>query len=93
MKNHTMQINRNNKLYKRAIPFIDRLIDMGVPLSAIDTNDFNSSIPKIYVTREYGRIKGGAYKKYAQWSERTARFAYEFYVSENPTNKADGFMG
>jgi hypothetical protein len=65
---------------KEATEFIHLLIAKGIPLSAINVNDFNSSLkPAIYITREYGRNNGGKSKRYIQWNNRTADYAVSFY--------------
>ena len=65
---------------KRAAEFIHLLITRGIPLSAINVNDFNSSLePAVYITREYGRNNGGKSKRYIQWNNKTADYAVSFY--------------
>lgn len=86
MKPETLERDKKDKLYARALPFIEKLLNGGVPLSAIDTTDFHSSTPKVYVTREYGRIYGGRYKKYSLWNNRTAKYAIEYYKTRTPTS-------
>jgi hypothetical protein len=86
MKPETLERDKKDPLYKRALPFIEKLLGLGIPLSAIDTNDFNSSKPRVYVTREYGRDFGGRYKKYSMWNDRTAKYALEFYNAKTPTS-------
>ena len=65
MKTETFERDKKDELYRfSAVPFIDKLIALDVPLSAIDTNDFHCTIaPRVYVTREYGRENGGANRK------------------------------
>jgi hypothetical protein len=89
MQPSTFRRDQENPLYTRAMPFIKKLIQRGVPLSAIDTNDFNSSYPAVYITREYGRNWGGRYKKYHAWNSRTLRYAVSFYRAVTP-NAAHG---
>jgi len=87
MKTETFEKDKQNPLYKRAIPFIEKLLYHGIPLSAIETNDFNSNTrPSVYVVREYGRNGGGRFKKYVTWylNKRTLKLAIDFYFSNNP---------
>lgn len=92
MKIEIFKRDKENPIYQKAIPFINRLLQVGIPLSAIDTNDFNSNTnPSVYITREYGRIKGGAFRKYRQWNERNVENALNFYKAENP-KKQHGFI-
>ena len=85
MKTETFERNKNDDLYKHsAVPFIDRLLSLNVPLSAIDTNDWHSSIaPRVYVTKEYGRANGGTNRKahLMQLGYKSAKRLANFYHS------------
>lgn len=85
MKQETFERDKNDPLYKNsAIPFIDKLLALNIPLSAIDTNDWHSNImPRVYVTREYGRRSGGAVRKahVNQFGIKTAQRLAKFYHS------------
>ena len=65
MQQETFDKMKTNDLYKHsAVPFINKLILNKIPLSAISTNDFLTNyMPRVYVTREYGRQNGGATRK------------------------------
>ena len=85
MKTETYNNMQKDGLYKNsAIPFINTLLSLDVPLSAINTNDWHSSyMPRVYVTREYGRNKGGESRKahISQFSEKAAKRLSNFYKS------------
>lgn len=85
MKQETFERNEKDELYRfSAVPFIDKLITLNVPLSAIDTNDWHCSIaPRVYVTREYGRENGGANRKahVNQFGHKAAERLAKFYHS------------
>lgn len=83
-----MTIENYNRMEKdslyqfSAIPFIDKLINLSIPLSAITTNDWHcNTMPRIYVTREYGRNKGGQSRKahVMQFGDKTAKRLSNFY--------------
>ena len=62
--------------------FMSRLVKLGVPRSALATNDFHSSLtPKVYITIPYGRLGGGRSKSYQRWNDATAKSAVKFYKS------------
>jgi hypothetical protein len=86
MKQETFESYKNDELYKfSAVPFIERLISLNVPLSAIDTNDWHcNTAPRVYVTREYGRENGGATRKahVSQFGYKSANRLAKFYHSE-----------
>lgn len=85
MKQETFERNKKDGLYKHsAVPFINTLLALNVPLSAIDTNDFHTSYkPRVYVTREYGRENGGAARKahLNQFGHKAAERLAKFYHS------------
>jgi len=85
MKQDTFERDKHNEIYKHsAIPFINTLLSLNVPLSAINTNDWNSSyMPRIFVTREYGRAKGGETRKahVMQLGYKAAQRLAKFYHS------------
>lgn len=85
MNIETFEIDKQDELYKHsAIPFIDTLLSLNVPLSAINTNDWhNNTMPRVYVTREYGRENGGATRKahVMQLSAKAAKRLAKFYHS------------
>mgnify|MGYP006324276141 FL=1 len=85
MKKETFEKDKNHELYKySAVPFIEKLLALNVPLSAINTNDFNSSyMPRVFVTREYGRDKGGETRKehLTQFGHKAAARLAKFYHS------------
>jgi hypothetical protein len=74
----------NDSIYENsAVPFIYELIYLGVPLSAINTNDWHcSKILRVYVTREYGRNNGGDSRKthVLHLGNRSAKRLSEFYL-------------
>ena len=65
MNKETFETYKKDELYKNsAIPFINTLLSLNIPLSAINTNDWHCSyMPRVYVTREYGRENGGVSRK------------------------------
>ncbi len=85
MKPETFNQIKNDVLYKNsAFPFINTLLSMQVPLSAIDTNDWHSNfMPRVYVTREYGRINGGKASKahLMQFGQKAAQRLAKFYLA------------
>ncbi len=85
MQQETFNKMKNDELYKNsAVPFIDKLISLNIPLSAISTNDFlYNLIPRVYVTREYGRKNGGKSRKshLSQFGHKSAERLSKFYHS------------
>lgn len=85
MKQETFERDKKDDLYKHsAVPFINTLLALNVPLSAIYTNDFHcNSMPRVYVTREYGKIKGGESRKahLMQFGDKAAKRLANFYHS------------
>ena len=70
--------------FKTAIKFIKDLVKKGIPLSAITTNDWNSSPnTRVYVTIPYGSKKmGGKSKDWKnQFGERALKTALKFWKS------------
>lgn len=53
MQTETFERMKTHPLYKNsAVPFINNLILSGIPLGAINTNDWNSNyMPRVYVTK------------------------------------------
>lgn len=88
MKRETFEAMKTDDLYKNsAVPFIKTLLAFNVPLSAIDTNDWHcNTMPRIYVTREYGREKGGTYRK-AHLKQLGAKAAQRLIKFYKPSNK------
>lgn len=85
MNQETFERNKKDELYKHsAVPFIDKLLSLNVPLSAIDTNDWHCNyMPRVYVTREYGRANGGSTRKahVMQFGHKAAQRLAKFYHS------------
>jgi len=85
MEQNTFNEMQNKDLYKHsAVPFIDKLLLLNIPLSAINTNDFYcTTMPRVYVTREYGREKGGKSRKahLMQFGHKSAERLSKFYHS------------
>lgn len=85
MTTETFETYKSHELYKNsALPFINKLIALNVPLSAITTNDFSSNyMPRVYVTREYGRSNGGESRKahLTQFGHKAAERLAKFYHS------------
>jgi hypothetical protein len=85
MKITTFERDKKDELYKHsAVPFINTLLALNVPLSAIDTNDFHTNYnPRVYVTREYGRENGGTSRKahISQFGHKAAERLAKFYHS------------
>lgn len=85
MKTTTFEKIKKDELYKHsAVPFINTLLALNVPLSAIDTNDFHATtMPRVYVTREYGRENGGTSRKVhiSQFGHKAAERLAKFYHS------------
>jgi len=83
MLQETFERCTEHELYKNsAVPFINTLLSLNVPLSAINTNDWNSSyMPRVYVTREYGRTNGGTTRKahVMQLGTKAAQRLAKFY--------------
>lgn len=83
MDKNTFDEKKKDGLYKNsAIPFIERLINLNVPLSAIDTNDWHCNyMPRVYVTREFGRNNGGDKRKVhvSQFGQKSAKRLADFY--------------
>jgi len=81
----TFERDKKDELHKHSsVPFINKLLALNVPLSAIDTNDFHcNTMPRVYVTREYGREKGGAARKahLNQFGHKAAERLAKFYHS------------
>lgn len=85
MQQDTFDKMKTDDLYKNsAVPFIDNLIMANIPLSAINTNDWHCNyMPRVYVTREYGRAKGGETRKahLMQFGHKAAQRLANFYHS------------
>jgi len=85
MKAETFESKKKDSLYKHsAVPFIDTLMNKGVPLSAIYTNDWHcNTMPRVYVTREFGRDKGGQSRKahVMQLGHKAAERLAAFYLA------------
>ena len=85
MKNETFETKKTHELYRfSAVPFINKLLSLNVPLSAINTNDFlSNTMPRVYVTREFGRDKGGESRKahITQFTWKGAERLAKFYHS------------
>lgn len=85
MQQDTFDKMKIDELYKNsAVPFIDNLIMANIPLSAINTNDWHCNyMPRVYVTREYGRANGGATRKahVMQLGHKAAERLAKFYHS------------
>ena len=85
MKTETFEKLKADDLYEfSAVPFINSLIGLNVPLSAISVNDWHSTVmPSVYVTREYGRNKGGLSRKahVSQFGIKAAQRLAKFYNS------------
>ena len=85
MQQDTFEMDKKDELYKNsAVPFINTLLSLNVPLSAINTNDWHSNyMPRVYVTREYGRSKGGETRKahLMQFGHKAAQRLANFYHS------------
>jgi hypothetical protein len=83
MKQETFERDKKDELYRfSAVPFIDTLLSLNVPLSAINTNDWHcTTAPRVYVTREYGRKKGGDVRKahLSQFGHKAAERLAKFY--------------
>ena len=83
MKAETFENKKQDPLYKNsAVPFIEKLLNLNIPLSAINTNDWHSNyMPRVYVTREYGRKDGGKSQKahLMQLGTKTAKRLADFY--------------
>lgn len=85
MTQDTFNTMKGDDLYKHsAVPFIDKLILNKIPLSAINTNDFHcNTMPRVYVTKEYGRKGGGTSRKahLTQFGWKAAERLAKFYLS------------
>ena len=85
MNQETFEGYKKDELYKKsAVPFINTLLSLNVPLSAITTNDWHSNyMPRVYVTREYGREYGGLTMKahVMQLGSKSAKRLSNFYHS------------
>ena len=70
MKAETLkEMKKSGYYYQPALRFIEDMVKKGIPLSAIDTNDWHSSPNTIvYLTIPYGRTKKGGKSK--QWKNR-----------------------
>lgn len=80
MNNETLDAKRDDEIYSAAIVFIQALMRLGIPLSAIDTNDFHSNTqPAVYVTIPYGFPGGGKFKRYIAKTKHNAINAVKFY--------------
>jgi hypothetical protein len=83
MNAETFENLKSDDLYKfSAAPFIDSLIRLNVPLSAIATNDWHcNTMPRVFVTREYGRHNGGKSRKahVTQFGFKAAQRLAKFY--------------
>lgn len=66
--------------YKDAFRFVNQLLIRGVPLPAINRNDWdNVPAPKVYVTIPYGNGKGGEYRAYKRFSDYDLDCAVNFW--------------
>ena len=85
MQQETFERDKKDEMYKHsAVPFINTLLALNVPLSAIDTNDFrDNTMPRVYVTREYGIANGGTSRKahISQFGHKAAERLAKFYHS------------
>lgn len=85
MQQETFETYKKHEMYQySAVPFINNLLRLNVPLSAINTNDFlNNTMPRVYVTREFGRDKGGESRKahITQFTWKGAERLAKFYHS------------
>lgn len=85
MNQSTFETYKTHELYQySAVPFINSLLALNVPLSAINTNDFLCNCaPRVYVTREYGRKNGGEARKahITQFGYKSAHRLAKFYHS------------
>jgi hypothetical protein len=85
MTKETFESYAKHELYKNsAVPFINTLIGLNIPLSAIDTNDWDCNyMPRVYVTREYGKAFGGTKRKahLMQFGHKAAERLAKFYHS------------
>lgn len=83
MTQETFEKMKQDGIYKNsAVPFINTLIRLNIPLSAITTNDWHCNyMPRVYVTREYGRNKGGLSQKahLSQFGHKSAERLANFY--------------
>lgn len=83
MKTETFKQCKKDSLYMHsAVPFIDTLLLLDVPLSAININDWHcNSMLRVYVTREYGRNNGGKTQKanINQFGIKAAQRLAKFY--------------
>jgi hypothetical protein len=85
MEQQTFERDKKDAMYQHsAVPFINTLLSLNVPLSAISTNDWHcNTMPRVYVTREYGRSKGGETRKahVMQLGTKAAQRLANFYHS------------
>ena len=87
MKAETLKKIKNAGFkYKSALKFVDDLQSKGIPLTAIDVNDWNSSPNTIvYITIPYGSAKNGGKGK--NWKNRfgdsALKSAVEFWKTKN----------
>ena len=75
----------SKKEFKSAVDFIYGMVSKGIPLSAIDTNDWNSSPSTIvYLTIPYGsKKKGGKHKAWRnRFGESTLKSAVTFWKTK-----------
>jgi len=77
MKAETYERNKKDGAYSSAIWFIDHLIKKGIPLEAIDTNDFSCNLnPGIYI---HNRLNLSRCRIYHRWNARTLKLALNWY--------------
>jgi hypothetical protein len=75
MKKETFLRDKADRAYDKAVWFIERLMAKGIPLGAIDTNDFHSSIPAVYINYGFTRH----YKKYYRFTEQNVERAAKWW--------------
>lgn len=71
--------------------FVNSLKDFNIPLEQINTNDLTSSLkPRVYVTRCYGRNKGGRSAAASTRNQMTSSHVFRlaaFYNAANPRSR------
>jgi hypothetical protein len=76
------------KEYTKEYSFILGLRGAGIPLSAINTNDYQHSPSRyVYITIPYGKNNGGKTKEYKRFSNRDLVNAVKFW---NKSEKGQG---
>lgn len=77
MKPETYERNKKDPLYASANWFINHLIRQGLPLEAIDTNDFSCNTkPGVYI---HNRLNLNRCRIYHRWNARTMKQALNWY--------------